>query len=66
MNAIQFGTTNEMEEINDFVQSLPPKLRTKVILLTYRETYKRIHYLQHKPPQFVTWICPLLKPQMTM
>ena len=55
-----------MEEINDFVHNLPPQLRTKVILLTYRETFKKIHYLQHKPANFVTWVCPLLKPQMTM
>ena len=43
---------------------IPPKLRNKVILLTYRETYKKISYLQHKPANFVTWICPNLIPLM--
>ena len=61
LSSIQFGSTNEKEEINEFVQTISPKLRTKVILLTYRETYKKIQFLQHKPPNFVTWICPLLR-----
>ena len=61
LSSIQFGSTNEKEEINQFVQTISPKLRTKVILLTYRETYKKIQFLQHKPPNFVTWICPLLR-----
>ena len=64
LHCIQFSTNNDIEEFNDFIETLPTKLKNECILLIHRPTYSVVTYLQYKPKQFLAWICPKLKPQL--
>lgn len=52
------------QEINEFVEDLPQKLRIEVSLYIYEERYKKIKFFRKMNASFITWICPLMKPCM--
>ena len=62
MNIIKYDTNQNLKEINEFVEALPLSLKTKVNMQIYKETYSKIQFLQTKSDNFITWVCPLLKP----
>lgn len=33
-------------------------------MFIFEKTFKQIHYFKERPISFVTWICPLLRPQV--
>ena len=45
MRAIKFSANNDLDEFNDFIESLPTKLKTECILLIHQPTYAKITYL---------------------
>ena len=53
-----------MMEINKFVDELPHKLKIEVSLYIYEERYRNIIFFQGKSPSFISWLCPLLQPQI--
>ena len=54
----------DIEDLQDFVESLPQDLRIEVSLFVFEETFKQIDYFKERPIAFIAWICPLLKPQV--
>jgi len=49
LHSIKFSANNDMEEFNDFIETLPTKLKNECILLIHRPTYSAVTYLQFKP-----------------
>jgi len=45
LTSIKFDNRNDMEEINDFVEEQPHKLKIRLILAIYKNTYEKIDYL---------------------
>ena len=39
LHAIQFSSVNDMEEFNDFMETLPLKLKQECILLIHKPTF---------------------------
>lgn len=62
LGSIKFTSNNDMEEFNDFIDTLPTKLKNECILLIHQPTYAAITFMQYKPKQFLAWLCPKLKP----
>ena len=60
--SIKFETSNDLEDINKFIDELPKWLRLEVTKSIYKNTYEKIDFLSSKPDYFKAWICPLLKP----
>lgn len=48
------------QEISEFVEQLPPKLRIEVNLFIHEERYKNISFFAYKSSNFLSWTCPLL------
>ena len=51
-----------MDDLNDFVEALPHKLKIEVSLFIHEKTYKNVAFLKLQSPSFIAWICPYLKP----
>ena len=51
-----------MDEVNQFVEELPQKLKIEVSLFLHEQTYRRINFLRESSSSFKAWVCPLLKP----
>ena len=49
--------------MNNFVQDLPHSLKVEVSLYIYEERYKKLKFFKDRSPTFISWLCPLLKPQ---
>ena len=64
MSALKYNTQNDNHEINEFVESLPLTLKTKVNMCIYKGMYEKINFLSQMNELFITWICPLLKPRV--
>lgn len=43
------------------MDKLPVNLKHKVNKIIYKATYEKIVFLKNKKPNFITWICPMLK-----
>ena len=56
--------SHDIEDLNEFVESLPQELKVEVSLFLFEKTFKQINYLNDKPVSYIAWICPLLKPQV--
>jgi hypothetical protein len=61
--AVKYDFNKDRNDINQFVEELPHKLRLEVSLFIHENTYKRIDIFRGKPSTFIAWICPMLKPQ---
>mmetsp|Transcript_36132 Transcript_36132/g.55484 ORF Transcript_36132/g.55484 Transcript_36132/m.55484 type:complete len:216 (+) Transcript_36132:708-1355(+) len=51
-----------MDDLNDFVDDLPHKLKIEVSLFLHEDTYTKIEFLNKRSKSFIAWACPLLKP----
>ena len=59
--SIRNSNKKEMEEVNEFVDELPQKLKNEVSLFIHESVYKSIDFLKERSSFFIQWICPLLK-----
>ena len=64
MNIIKYDIDRNLDEINTFVNELPSGVKTKLLLKIYKNTYQSIRFFADKPDNFITWICPLLQPNI--
>lgn len=60
---LNYENQKDFQEINQFVETLPHKLKIEVSLYIYEERYKRIRFFKKMTVSFISWICPLMKPQ---
>ena len=49
--------------MNNFVEDLPHALKVEVSLYIYEERYKKLKFFKDRSATFISWLCPLLKPQ---
>jgi CRP-like cAMP-binding protein len=49
--------------MNNFVEDLPHQLKVEVSLYIYEERYKKLKFFKNRNATFISWLCPLLKPQ---
>ena len=54
------------QEISQFVEQLPTKLKIEVNLFIHEERYKNIKFFSEKSNNFLSWTCPLLCPVLSM
>ena len=51
------------DELNEFLDSLPFRLKLRTIMAIYEERYMSVKYIREMNNyNFIAWICPLLKP----
>jgi len=62
---VKFGLENDREDINNFVKALPHKLKLEISLYIHEGTYKKLKCFKGRSHAFISWMCPLLQPQMT-
>ena len=61
---LELSGTNTMKtkEIQEFIDSRPHKLKVSLSMYIHESRYKKINFLRDQSNQFITWLCPLLKP----
>ena len=58
---IEFNHIEDKKSISEFVEDLPVNLKTSISVSIYKNLYNKVDFLKNKTPQFIAWICPLLK-----
>ena len=53
-----------MEEKLAFLDNLPFRLRMLTIMAMYKDYYENVIFLKAQPPNFLGWICPLLRQEI--
>jgi hypothetical protein len=61
-NSINYSANNDVQDIHDYVEQLPHKLKVEVSKYLYKDLSLRLEFLKGKTPGFIAWICPLFKP----
>lgn len=62
---IEHNHLEDKKSVSQFVEDLPLDLKTPLSITIYRELYSNVDFLMTKDPQFIAWICPLLKLRVT-
>lgn len=52
----------DIDDVNDFVEELPHKIKIELSLYIYEARYSKIKFFKDRSASFVSWMCPLLKP----
>ena len=60
IKSMQYVHQKNLNDLNNFVEDLPHKLKIEVSLYIYEERYKTISFFKGKSPSFISWLCPLL------
>ena len=60
--SLKYNYTQSLDDLQNFMDHLPHKLRNEVSLFIHENTYKTITFLKMRSSLFISWICPLLKP----
>ena len=61
-SSLSFQANNDLEDIHNFSDALPHKLKVELSVHLYKSLYRKIIFLHEKSHSFVAWICPLLIP----
>lgn len=59
--SIEINDIEDLQDLNKFVDKLPINLKTPLSICIYENLYENVDFLKKKTPQFISWICPLLK-----
>lgn len=60
---LSFENHKDLNEVNDFMENLPHKLKMETALYIYHDRFNKMKYLSEiEQPSFLSWLCPLLKP----
>jgi len=54
---------NSRNEILEFLDDLPYRLKLKTIMYIFKDAYEQIDFLNSGSENFLAWICPLLQQQ---
>ena len=60
--SIKYQHNNDIEDMVQFLDTLPQDLKVEVSLFIFESTFKQFEFFYDRPVSFITWICPLLKP----
>ena len=61
---IELCQTADQLQIQTFIEEQPHKLRIMLSMYIHEARYKKLKYLNNKTKSFISWFCPLLKPDM--
>ena len=61
--SIGYENKKYLHDINMFIEELPHNLKIIVSLYIYEQRYCKIKFFKNRTPSFISWVCPLLKPQ---
>lgn len=61
-SSINYSANNDLQEIHDYVEQLPHKLKIELSKYLYKDLSLRLDFLKGKSPGFIAWVCPLFKP----
>ena len=64
--SLQYNHKKDIDDLNQFVEELPHKLKIEVSLFLHEQTYRNIVFLKDRSSSFKAWLCPLLKPYLVM
>ena len=64
--SMKYNYTQDIEDLNAFVDDLPQNLKVEVSLFIHEQTYKKISFLKNRSDSFIAWVCPLLKPYLNL
>ena len=53
----------DINDLNNFLEELPHKIKIELSLYIYEARYSKIKFFQDRSASFISWMCPLLKPQ---
>lgn len=59
-----YESQKAMNDLHNFIQELPHKLKTEVSLYVYEQRYNKIKFFRNRNVSFILWMCPILKPQI--
>lgn len=60
--SIIYENEKDLNEVNNFLESLNHNLKMEMSLYIYEDRYNRIKFFRGRLPSFICWLCPLLKP----
>jgi hypothetical protein len=63
---MKYNYSQDIDELNAFVDDLPQSLKVEVSLFIHEQTYKRVYFLKNRTDSFIAWICPILKPYLNL
>ena len=61
---MKYDFSKDNNDVTQFMDDLPHKLKLELGLHIYEKTYKKIDMFKGRSSAFITWICPLLKPSV--
>lgn len=59
---LEFQTQSKETDINNLLDELPHKLKVEISMYIYEKRYKKIKFFKQTSNSFISWLCPLLKP----
>lgn len=62
--SLKYNQKQDIDDLNQFVDELPHKLKIEVSLFIHEQTYRKINFLKDRSSSFKAWVCPLLKPYL--
>lgn len=57
-----YETKKDLNDITNFVDELPHKIKVECSLYIYEHRYSKIKFFVDRSASFIAWMCPLLKP----
>ena len=64
--SLKYSQKKDIDDLNHFIQELPPNLNVELSLYIHEQTYKTIKFFNNRSDFFKTWLCPMLKPMMVL
>lgn len=64
--SMKYNYSQDIDDLNGFVDELPEGLKVEVSLFIHEQTYKKITFLSNRSDSFIAWICPLLRPCLNL
>ena len=61
-NAIEYENRRNRADLDELLNDLPVHLRTQLLIIIYQKLLENNVFFENKPPYFVAWVAPLLKP----
>lgn len=60
--AIEYDNRRNRADLDELLNDLPVHLRTQLLIIIYQKMLENNVFFENKPPYFVAWVAPLLKP----
>jgi hypothetical protein len=59
---MSYENKKDMQDMQNFLDDLPYKLKTEVSLYVYEQRYCNIKFFGSRDVPLILWMCPRLKP----